>query len=475
MKVENKNTVNFDDTVDFKDDSFEIDYNKKIINDKLTDRFKNDVNNQVNLNNLISRYIITTGSNVGVIDTHSKDLIKFISEADFKFITRNLKEEKFSKNGMKTEYAYKEFFESDRVKTISKIVFNPNGTGRDEYNLFNGFNFENNDKTINDDDVSLVINLIHELTGYNNEGTQYVLNWISHIIQKPGERALTNIYFKGFQGVGKSIITENLLGSILGKYHHTVMDLSPFEGNFNDELVGKLLINFEEAIFNGDKKTANKIKSFTTGKKLNVKKKFADTFSINNYARIIGSSNNDNVAAVEKGERRNIIFNSSQDKKGDFEYFISIVNFIEENTELLFNYFANRDISKYDPKVLPKTEASEEARIENLDSFEEFLLELNSDLYELEVGNDCSFSKNENIYVMKTYLYDRFVKFNKNTCPSKYKIDTNYKFTKKINDVFGDISSKQRFKLDEKSHNCFVFNKQEMSEKIKNYIGLTKI
>lgn len=453
-------------------------YNKNIIANKLKSDFKNEESNELNFSNLVDRYAIKTGKNACIIDTY-RDELYCMSFTDFTKSYSNLKQEFYHRRGVETEYASKTFLESDDTKRFSDVVFNPKGDHlENEFNMFTGFYYPNKGQKIEDNKVSIIINLLDTLTN-DRFGTEYILNWTSHSLQKPWERPETNIFFLGNQGTGKSIFCEYLLSKLFKKYHKTLSDSSVFEGSWNDELIGKLMIYLDEAVYSGDKKVANRVKNFTTGKTLNVKKKFFDSFEMNNYARIIGSSNNVNIAAVEKLDRRNVIFRTSDENIGNREYFNNVIKFIDENIDLIFNYFMNRDISNFNTRDIPYTEVKDEVRKENLEVHEEFLIELVDKLSDKEIETYLDkekIIKNDNLlYVEKHYLYQQYLTFAKVVRPSKYKHETKNKFTSIFEECFGREVSVSKRLSDGEVHRCFVFNYDSIKDKVMNHLKINNI
>ena len=74
---------------------------------------------------------------------------------------------------------------------------------------------------------------------------KYVKQWIINMIS--GKKQKTSLYLKGVQGIGKSIITEFFTEKVLGTNICVIADdPSMVTGDWNDSLVGKVLLVLEE-------------------------------------------------------------------------------------------------------------------------------------------------------------------------------------------------------------------------------------
>jgi hypothetical protein len=78
-------------------------------------------------------------------------------------------------------------------------------------NTFNGLRAE---RLHGDGDFSRILHHIDILTGH--EGTDYLLNYLAHMVQRPGELPRVALVFQSEQGVGKNVFFENFANKVLG-------------------------------------------------------------------------------------------------------------------------------------------------------------------------------------------------------------------------------------------------------------------
>ena len=70
-------------------------------------------------------------------------------------------------------------------------------------------------------------------------------------------------------------------------------------------------------------------------------------------------SNNHDPVSIENGDRRFVVYDVSSEKKGDFEYFDALGELIKRDCfkQHLLTYYMNRDISSWNKRRLPCTDA----------------------------------------------------------------------------------------------------------------------
>ena len=78
------------------------------------------------------------------------------------------------------------------------------------------------------------MDLINEVICVNDEVLyNYVLNWISNIIQHPGMKNETALVIKGHQGIGKNTFTDVISEILAGYSANNVTEMNELTGNFN--------------------------------------------------------------------------------------------------------------------------------------------------------------------------------------------------------------------------------------------------
>lgn len=126
----------------------------------------------------------------------------------------------------------------------------------------------------------------------NTEYYDYVIKWIAHLMQKPWEKPQTGLSVASrIQGIGKSTFVE-ILALMIGA-RNSVMAISEkdVEGSFNYIMAEKLLVNFDEATFAGDHRQNGFMKKLVTQSKSRVERKFGDAKQVEDFSRIIITTN----------------------------------------------------------------------------------------------------------------------------------------------------------------------------------------
>jgi hypothetical protein len=247
------------------------------------------------------------------------------------------------------------------IRTYEKFVFLPKLTPpSDCFNLFTDFDCE-----ANNGDISVPQSILRLVVNNDEKVFEYIENWLAHLIQKPFEKPGTAIIVSGEQGVGKDTFFD-FVGRMLGEYFYNTSRVEEdVFGRFNGHLKKILLLKFEEANFATNKKFADALKSLTTASTMTFEDKGAGTVSLQNYLRVIMTTNHHNPIYLEDKERRNVLIQASSEKKGDLDFWNSVHSELakQETLEAYFYYLSTLDISNFNPRNRPITEYYEEVKV----------------------------------------------------------------------------------------------------------------
>jgi len=331
-----------------------------------------------------------------------------------------------SRKGIVDEYAKFSFEiqdEKDKKKLINPFnIWNNNKLRRDViglkfdpcninnekyYNIFKGFPYKlTND--IDDNKIKPFIDHIKNIWANGKDScSEYILNWFSHIFQKPNLKTKSCIVATGSQGNGKSIIVDKV-GKLLGKkLFLSTASSDNIIGQFNEISAGKLLINMNEAIWGGNKKEQGKLKELITDQMRGFSNKNVKSYLLEDYSNIIVTSNERNPVPVEKTNRRFYIIEMKMERLNKTKA-QSIVNV---DDQILYNYFMNRDISNFNPEEFEHTKLEQEQKEFSQSSEVTFWLQVLQDEYiSLGQGNGYSFQqlKDKDYAITKEELYNAY-------------------------------------------------------------------
>jgi hypothetical protein len=264
------------------------------------------------------------------------------SEASIKFANR-----RFHKMNPKTLEMEKvpflpEWIKDENRRDYEECNFIPNVSKCPPtvFNLFHGFAIESvyqNEITqhgaISKEDMMKLIEPIREhnrtLCGNNEEQALYYEKWEANILQNPDIKSDVACFFRDkggllFEGggTGKNLKMDWFGNQILGEsYYLVVDDNSLLYGNFNSVFEGKLLVFIEEAAGKDNHNNGDVLKSKITKKRGAIKKKMVAEYEVNDYARFVFGSNNQNPIPIRQGDRRLFCVDVDATHRGDEAYF----------------------------------------------------------------------------------------------------------------------------------------------------------
>jgi hypothetical protein len=261
------------------------------------------------------------------------------------------------------------------------------------YNLFDGFAVEKiKDKIVIDEKliqekIKVITDHLYYLTsGYES----YVINWLAFMIQYPHLRTQVSLLFRDQAnllseggGTGKNQFFERFANKLIGeKYSYFVDDNNELYNSFNSLFEGKLLIFVEEASGKANHQNQDTLKAKITKKKINVNKKSVAQYVVNDYSNYIFCTNNSNPIPIQKGDRRWAIFDTNPEKRGNQEYFKTLIKALEDDEVIqYFYYYLKYKVKTYKDafelsKNVPDTEAYREIKYMNAPTHLKFLISL---------------------------------------------------------------------------------------------------
>jgi hypothetical protein len=290
----------------------------------------------------------------------------------------------------------------------------------------------------------------------------YLVNFLAHMVQKPEEKPGIFVVLLGGQGTGKGMFF-NLLHEIFSKTTLLVSDVDRVIGRFNAQLERNYIVCMDEALFVGDKKAIDRLKSVITESTITIEEKYQPSRSIRSYHRLFAASNYDHFANVEKDDRRFLFLKVSEAHKQDIIYFKTLFDAINDPATIgaLLYYLLRKDISNFEVRRKPKTEEAANQKLQSLDGFERYWYEvLLAETFHLELAkNDfttaypqwtkpCFISTDELIWHYRSF--DKNAQRHKTTqekqikkqllrlCPSAKP------YRKFVNNVFGEPDQQKR-------------------------------
>ena len=312
----------------------------------------------------------------------------------------------------------------DSIEFIPYSSKTPANINNNIFNSFLPFKYDNNDKIDrNMEDTILFENYYHNyflkiinvLCNNEKESSEYFLNWISHIFQRPNELPRTNIFLTGNKGCGKSSISIILQKLLNDKYFYSTENPDELFGQFNSNRENKLLLVLEEMTNLNAVKYSKQILRSTTSNEVNIRRMRTDAVTKNNRARIIGDSNDEKPIVLTSDNRRTVLFKCTTELKTNTNFWNVLYNDILENEQFMYYLFQElmeRDISKWISTKIPITTISKNVCNSNIPSLHRFLYTLKDKNYSSEVFIHSK--KKDCIYYPRNKFREHYIRYCKN-------------------------------------------------------------
>jgi hypothetical protein len=258
------------------------------------------------------------------------------------------------------------------AREYENVVFLPGEIAApDIYNTWKGF-------TVNPMPGSVDAIKAHIYSVICNEDIElynYVYKWFAWGFQNPGRLIGSALVWRGGQGVGKSIITD-FLSKIWGEHSVKITADSQLTGRFNSVIANKCFVSVEEAFFSGDRKGANALKEIITGDNISIEYKGIEPISLTNCIKVIINTNEDHAINAQSDERRYCVCDISDRVKGNTAYFAELSGILrsKEGKAAFLYDMLNLDLTGFNPRVVPVTDALVEQKELSLAPHKEWFL-----------------------------------------------------------------------------------------------------
>ena len=206
---------------------------------------------------------------------------------------------------------------------------------------------------------------------------EYLLNYVAHMLQKPEEKPGVMVVLLGSQGTGKGLFFQ-ILQRIWGRTSLLVSDIQQVVGNFNAALERNFVVMMDEALFSGDRKSQDRMKSLITEKTCTVEQKYQPSRTINSVHRFFASSNHEHFSHVEADDRRSLIVKVSKSRQGDRAYFSDLAAAIDDDTVIaaMVHNLMQRNLNQFDVRQRPLTQEHASQKIQSLQGFDRYWYEV---------------------------------------------------------------------------------------------------
>lgn len=248
------------------------------------------------------------------------------------------------------------------------IKFMPDGAPRNIFNLWRGFAV-----APQPGDCSIFLEHVkRNICGGNDEYYQYLIGWMARAIQQPASQGEVAVVLRGGKGTGKGTFATEF-GKLYGRHFLHVANPGHLVGNFNAHLKDTVCLFADEAFFAGDRKHESVLKMLVTEDTIPIEAKHVDVEPYPNYIHLIMAANDPHVIRATGDERRYFVLNVKQDNQQDTDFFGKLRAQMDDGgREALLFYLQNLDISEFQVRNVPQTDALMEQKQLSMDTDEEW-------------------------------------------------------------------------------------------------------
>jgi hypothetical protein len=268
--------------------------------------------------------------------------------------------------------AGKWWLENPLRRQFDTMVFAPRRDVPDAYNLWQGFACE---AIPGDQHQSFLDHLRDNVCSGNEEHYQYLIKWMARAVQNPGEPGQVAVILRGGRGAGKGTVAQ-IFGSLWGRHFLHISSAKHLVGQFNAHLRDCVFLFADEAFFAGDKQHESVLKTLVTEDMIIVEGKGVDAEPSPNFVHLLMASNDHWVVPAGADERRYYILDVGEDKKQDAGYFRALYRTMDEGgREALLHFLMTLDLTDFEVRTVPNTEALQEQKLLSLSGEEQWWME----------------------------------------------------------------------------------------------------
>ena len=244
------------------------------------------------------------------------------------------------------------------------IVFKPGGTtDAREFNLWRGFGVEPHKGW--QKQRRLLRHIREVICRRDPKKFKYLIRYLAWAVQHPDKHAGVVIVLKSRkQGTGKSTLGKVML-DIFGQHGALIDDKERLLGRFTDWLESMCFVVAEEILWAGDHKAADKLKSVITGDTIQIERKFGSCRQVPNRLKTIATTNHDHAVAAGVRDRRNVVYDVSDERVGDRAWFDRLYQDLAAGgTGEFLNFLQGVQLGDWHPREILKTaETTEQQRM----------------------------------------------------------------------------------------------------------------
>jgi hypothetical protein len=223
--------------------------------------------------------------------------------------------------GDKSKSTAQMWLEAPNRRSFDGLVFEP---GREVekrwYNLWRGFAVKPAATSDHPMAERWKEHLLENVCNRDPHLADWLTCWFAHLIQRPYEKPLVAVVFRGGKGVGKNALVERI-SRLLGGHAMTTARRRYLVSNFTGHLQKTLLFILDEAFWSGDKEAEGVVKDLVTGEEHLIEPKGKESYTVRNLTRVVVIGNEEWLVPASSDERRWAVFEVGEGRRQDRKYF----------------------------------------------------------------------------------------------------------------------------------------------------------
>ena len=257
----------------------------------------------------------------------------------------------------------KDFFVSPQTVCYSGVDFHPTGAAPGYLNLWVG-------PTVVPKAGSWVVIqafLLEVICNGVQANYVYLIAYIAHALQFPEEKPGVMVNLLGGQGIGKGTLAR-ILQLIWSATFLQVSNVEEVVGNFNAALERAYIVFLDEALFAGNRRASDALKSLVTEPVVHINEKHQPSRQTSSFHRIFAASNSAHLKNTENDDRRDFSLRVSESRKGDHSYWKQVYHEIENGgVEAMVSDLLAMDLSDFNVRAKPHTTELLEQKLQSLE------------------------------------------------------------------------------------------------------------
>lgn len=313
--------------------------------------------------------LISLSGKIFLLEKNPEQELNFSNRSDGKLLLQRLLRADFPEE--KVSNIVENFFVDPETTFYKSIEFNPTGTTPGYLNLWQGPTV----KPIKGSWKKIKWFLLHIICNGDKKAWKFLLRYIAHALQHPEVKPGVMIILLGGQGTGKGTLGR-ILHRIWGVTYLQSNRIDQITGSFNAVLERNFIVFLDEALFVGDRKASDSLKSLVTEPVFQINEKYQPSRQIRSYHRFIAATNAEHFKNTERDDRRDFTLRVSEARKGDLAYWQELHDEIDNGgVEAMAYALMHIDLSDFNVRDKPQTAEFHEQKLLSLRGFEEWWYE----------------------------------------------------------------------------------------------------